>query len=109
MLKENKEEKQRLKTGLDLIKKIEKSGTVMIKFKKKDGSNRLMKCTLDLKLIPKDNLPKSKDLKFVRERIKKYGLVVVYDLEKEGWRSILFNNIEWLKNVNNESFLVGLS
>ena len=54
-------------------------------FQKVDGSIREMKCTLKADLLPED---------FTGENSKSTpGLLVVWDTEKEGWRSIRYDSV----------------
>ena len=43
---------------IEFLKLIKDEKEVIVKFEKKDGSMRLMKCTLDFNRIPKDKKPK---------------------------------------------------
>ena len=61
---------------------------VEILFTKKDGSDRLMKCTLQESKIPSENAPKG------AERAKSEDSVAVYDLEKSAWRSFRWDSIK---------------
>lgn len=56
-----------------------------VSFIKKDGSKRIMYCTLNLDLIPLD-------LHTGGSKSKEYDhLLTVYDVEEDGWRTINFN------------------
>lgn len=59
-----------------------------ITFTKKDGTERVMRCTKKLDLLPKKE-SKSEQLneEETKERKVAKDLVVVYDLESEAWRS----------------------
>jgi len=74
-----------------------KTKFAIIKFIKKDGSIRLMKCTLDFDKIPKDHLPKNVNLPQILKLLQKNKIVRVYDLEKMGWRSVPFDKVEWIE------------
>ena len=66
-------------------------GIVLVTFVKKDGSERVMRCTRNFKLIPKDQRPTDD-----AEKEKLYDLVKCYDLEMEGWRSFKPSSVlEW--------------
>lgn len=72
------------KTSLkDLLKKK----IVEIKFKKKDGSERVMCCTLDKDIVPKYE-KKTDRLKQVKEDI-----LAVWDLDKEAFRSFKLDSV----------------
>lgn len=61
---------------------------VEILFTKKDGSDRLMKCTLQEAKIPSENVPKG------AERAKNDESLAVFDLEKSAWRSFRWDSIK---------------
>lgn len=60
-------------------------GTI-ITFTKKDGTVRKMKCTRNSNLIPADQLPK-------KTEDRPTGAIPVFDLEAQGWRSFLPENL----------------
>jgi len=70
---------------------------VRIKFKKKDGSTRFMRCTLNFQKIPEIDKPKKVDIPKILKLMQNSGILHVYDVEKRGWRSVPFNNIEYLQ------------
>ena len=67
---------------------------VTVTFTKKDGSERVMKCTLMPEHLPEVPLVEGKT-----ERKKTEGTVAVYDLEAKGWRSFTIKSV---KQVNFE-------
>ena len=70
----------------ELIEKLSHD-ILKIGFKKKDGSERFMKCTLNSEYVP------SYEKKTDREKKVNESVLPVYDLEKEGWRSITVDSI----------------
>jgi len=78
--------------------KIIKESEVTVEFIKKDKTKREMKCTLDFDKIPKKDYPKS-DIKEIDtlEKMKAKKILAMYDLEKQGWRSIPIDRLNWLK------------
>ncbi len=58
------------------------NGAVKVKFKKVDGTERNMICTLARSLIPEDQLPKGNSLKKNSDDVLR-----VFDIENNGWRS----------------------
>ena len=66
---------------------------VVITFTKKDGTVRKMKCTRSAKLIPEDQQPKHSDDKTT-------GAIPVFDLESQGWRSFLPENLTLIDYPN---------
>ena len=83
-------------SALQLWKKIYDEKDVFVKFIKKNGSERTMRCTLDFTKIPKPHRPKTLNIKNVQKLIEKNKVVRVYDLEKIGWRSIPFERVLYL-------------
>ena len=64
--------------------------TVTVTFEKADGTIRQMRCTLDPKLIPepsKDPMTQKK-VREINEEV-----AVVWDLEKEAWRSFRLDRL----------------
>jgi hypothetical protein len=64
-----------------------RSEIVELKFTKKDGTERIMKCTLAEQKIPAENAPKGV------ERAKSDEAVAVFDLENNGWRSFRWDSL----------------
>ena len=57
---------------------------VTVTFTKKDGSERVMKCTLDPNVLPKQEIKEGDNR---TERLKTDTVMPVYDIEAKGWRS----------------------
>lgn len=70
------------------------TGTVT--FIKKDGTERVMKCTLNPKILPAMSITENK-----KERKVNDDTLAVYDVESEGWRSFT------LKSVKRVQFEIG--
>ena len=64
-----------------------RSEIVQLTFTKKDGTERIMKCTLAEQKIPAENVPKG------TERAKSDETVAVFDLENNGWRSFRWDSL----------------
>ena len=64
-----------------------RSEIVQLTFTKKDGTERIMKCTLAEQKIPAENVPKG------TERAKSDEAVAVFDLENNGWRSFRWDSL----------------
>lgn len=62
-------------------------GVINIKFRKIDGTERLMKCTL------LEHYIKPLDKKTDKVKKENEGLLSVWDVEKEGWRSFRVDSI----------------
>jgi hypothetical protein len=65
-------------------------GIVTVKFTKKDGSERTLKCTLKQDMIPSDKMPKESNRKKPSESI------AVFDVENDGWRSFRLDSVKEL-------------
>lgn len=61
-------------------------GVCTIVFNKKDGTERVMKATLDPKVVPV--------VKESNTRTTPPTNLVVFDTENQGWRSVIINNIK---------------
>jgi hypothetical protein len=64
-----------------------RSEIVELTFTKKDGTERIMVCTLAEQEIPEENLPKGTNRK------KSDETVAVFDLENNGWRSFRWDSL----------------
>ena len=80
-----------------LLKKIQGEEEVTIKFKKKDKSDRVMRCTLNFDKIPTSQIPKNLDMVKVTKLLNDHGIIHVFDLDLEEWRSIPYDRTEWVK------------
>jgi hypothetical protein len=91
LLKENKmsDKKFEFKTKKekDWLMGLLRSEIVQLTFIKKDGSERIMTCTLAEQKIPAENAPKGVD------RAKSDEAVAVFDLENNGWRSFRWDSL----------------
>jgi hypothetical protein len=83
-------------SAIQFWKKIYDEKDVVIKFRKKDNSERTMRCTLDFSKIPKRDHPKRVNIENILKLIQKNKIMHVYDLEKKGWRSVPFEKVEWM-------------
>lgn len=68
-----------------------RSGPTLVDFIKKDGSTRLMECTLKAELLP----PRVEDLPAEDKKVRKKNenQCVVYDLERQAWRSFTYDSV----------------
>ena len=73
-----------------LIGLLKSEEYVDILFTKSDGTERQMRCTLNVDKIPADFSPKN------TERKKSEEVLPVFDIENQGWRSFRLDSI---KNV----------
>jgi len=99
-------DKDIISSAIDFWNKLYSAGQAKVKFTKKtDGTIRIMKCTLDFKLIPKDKQPKNVNMSKILSLLQKGGIIHVYDLEKKDWRSVPFQNVDWLE-IDNKRFKI---
>lgn len=71
------------------LKGMLKVSDAKVTFIKKDGTERVMRCTLDPKQLPEQPLTENK-----KERKVSADTMAVYDLEAQGWRSFTIKNIK---------------
>lgn len=77
---------------VEVLRTLLTEGPLWIEFVKKDGSPRRMQCTLAPSLLPP--APPVPEGTPVRVRpTPPPDLLVVYDLEKQGWRSFYANSV----------------
>lgn len=79
----------KIETGLyDALKSLLNVGPVSVTFTKKDGTERVMKCTTKWSYIPDEKHPIGEStLTENREVIR------VYDLDNDGWRSFRVDSV----------------
>lgn len=77
----------------ELINKL-KENICVVSFKKKDGTNRNMKCTLKENIIPKAT--KEDPLSQKKIRALNEEVLPVWDVEKEGWRSFRVDSVSFI-------------
>jgi hypothetical protein len=83
----------RLAGGIDALNQYLTEGVITVAFVKKDGTDRAMKCTKRMDLIPEANHPKPKlptDLAEVFDP----QLFKVWDIDKQGWRSFRYTTVK---------------
>ena len=78
--------------GQEWLKTILKTNEVQINFTKKDGTQRVMTCTLNPDVIPQ-KVTESQVIEGKTERAKSVDSLAVYDVEKQGWRSFRWDSI----------------
>lgn len=83
-------------SAIQFWKKVYDEKQVIIRFTKQDGSDRIMKCTLDFNQIPKRDHPKQVNIQQILKLIQKNKIMHVYDLNLKAWRSVPFERIEWM-------------
>ena len=90
-------DKDIIRSAVEFWQKLYSDGEGRVKFVKKDGTIRIMHCTLDFKKVPKKDHPKSVNVPEILRMIQEKGIMHVYDLEKKGWRSVPFSQVDWLE------------
>jgi len=93
-----------IRTVTDFLDKIKEEDEITVKFTKKDGTIRLMKCTLNFDKIPVSNRPKGVNLSKILKLMHQHGILHVYDLEKHDWRSVPFDKVEWVEDPQKRRF-----
>jgi hypothetical protein len=73
----------------DALKSLLSCGSVSITFTKRDGTERVMKCTNVLADIPEERRPIGEST-FSENK----DIIRVYDIESEGWRSFRVDSVK---------------
>ena len=94
-------DKTTLDSAIEVLDKLRTSDLVVAKFKKKDGTVRIMRCTLNFNKVPRDKHPKDVNLSKILNLLNKQKIIHVYDLDKDDWRSVPFDRAEWLETMDN--------
>lgn len=77
------------KKGRKWLKNVLETDVVEVTFTKKDGSERIMKCTLKEDVLPVVQNKEAKE--------KSQEAIAVWDVESEGWRSFRWDSIKSVK------------
>lgn len=91
--------------ALQFWKRVYEEKVVMIKFLKKSGVDRLMRCTLDFNKIPIPDRPKQVNIEKILKLLQKNEIIHVYDLDAKGWRSVPFNKVEYIQTKDKIYFI----
>lgn len=78
-------------SDIKFLKKCLSKGIVQVVFIKKDGSERIMNCTLLEQQISKDQLPKNTGKK------QNDDVIAVFDIDNNGWRSFRFDSVKSIR------------
>jgi len=78
------------KTFADWAISMLKMGPATVVFTKKDGTERIMQCTLEPNALPKVVVKEDKKT----DRKKSDTSIAVYDIEAKGWRSFTIRSIK---------------
>jgi hypothetical protein len=77
------------KKGRKWLKSVLETDVVEVTFTKKDGSERILKCTLKEDVLPEVQNKEAKE--------KSQEAIAVWDVESEGWRSFRWDSIKSVK------------
>jgi hypothetical protein len=88
---------EQIRNAVKFWETLYEAGEGTVRFRKKDGNARTMKCTLDFKKIPQKHHPKSVNMAKILKLMQKNGIIHVYDLEQKDWRSVPFERVDWLE------------
>ena len=72
----------------ELVQNLLQSGPTTITFIKKDGSERVMRCTLNESLIPSDKMPKGDSTRKLSDAVQR-----AFDLDINEWRSFSWESV----------------
>ena len=75
-----------------------KVSTAEVTFIKVNGERRKMHCTLDPRYIPAAMDPKHLDEQHAKKENE--DVVVVWDLQKGGWRSFRVDSVEYMQEID---------
>ena len=79
-----------------------RDGICEVLFIKKNGSERLMNCTLNMDYVPEEM--KQFQLYKGEKVLENLDILKVYDVDVQGWRSFILANVKYIKtNYINES------
>lgn len=92
-----------IRSAVEFWQKLYDAGEAKVKFVKKDGTIRIMHCTLDFQKIPTSKHPKNVNMPKILKRMQDSGIINVYDLQKKDWRSVPFRQVDWLELDNDQS------
>ena len=83
-------------TTKSVLPELLKTCVVTVTFTKKDGTERVMKCTLKPDLLPPQVVNEDKPAKKKSETS-----IAVYDLEISAWRSITYDSVSSIEVRDN--------
>lgn len=87
-----------IKSAIQFWEKAYEAGKATVKFTKRtDGTIRIMNFTLDFSKIPKEKQPKTVNMSKILKLMKNSGIIHVFDLDKNEWRSVPFQSVDWLE------------
>lgn len=81
-----------MKLAVSFLESAEKE-IVLVRFTKKDGTIRDMKCTVNFNIIPPNKRPKEVNFKKVLQQLVKNKILHLFDVEKQEWRSVPLDKV----------------
>jgi hypothetical protein len=79
-------------TFVPWLKNMLKVGPVTVTFTKKDGTERIMNCTLNSELLPATAIKENAEPK--KKKAVNENTMAVYDLEAKAWRSFTIRSVK---------------
>lgn len=81
-----------------------RNGEVSVTFSKKDGTERVMRCTTNVDMVPKKPVVENTEEENTEHKERKQNPDVkpVYDLEAKSWRSFRWDAIHRVEFENNK-------
>jgi len=95
-----------IRTAVDFLGKVRGEDEVRIKFRKKDGTERIMRCTLNFDKVPRNKIPKDVNLAKILNLLHKSKIIHVFDLDKDDWRSVPFDRADWVETADNRRLTI---
>lgn len=99
-------ESKSISGAIEFLKKLKGNKEVIIQVQTKENPDRIMRCTLDFDLIPKNKRAKKLKLENILRQVGELGLFHVFDLDKGEWRSIYYDKVKWLEDENKVRYSV---
>ena len=96
-----------ISTAVQFRQRMRQEDYVKLKFIKKNLEERIMKATLNFERIPRQFRPKNVDLPRILTQLDKHKQLRVFDLEKQGWRTVPFESVEWVEDRLGARFRLG--
>jgi len=90
-------DKDIITSAVEFWQELYDAGEGKVKFVKKDGTIRIMKCTLDFTRVPKNKHPQSVNISKILKLMQSSGIINVFDVEKKDWRSVPFERVDWME------------
>jgi hypothetical protein len=83
---------EEFKVFKEWLKEHLRAGSVTVTFTKRDGTERVMKCTTSTELVPPEPVVEGAEPK--REKKVNEDVMPVYDLEASAWKSFRWDSIK---------------